>query len=249
MLNRRLFVQASSALALGRSVRAFQPPNSQSAQSRPAPVTIKSVTKVNLGLGRAGFLVSFSYDFGNKGKVLIKGVGVVPSKDSLSYLTVDHDLEFRDPSSDALLTRIPWKETVVVAAETPLNDVPSDSDFPSQFVSGKWEPSSSFLGRANLVLNKSFNYWPHEADNINYISTTYAPLHGTALTRAGLSGVIALLISFPFDQSADAFWFRIKSIVKETKPASNVQKSTGNPTIAEAGRVFVDWLVHELVSK
>src|SRR5437870_10533867 len=60
-------------------------------------VDVKSCVKVFIGKDTSAYSVSYEYDFPGRSSVHVKGLGEVPAKGSLHYLSVDKELEFSDP--------------------------------------------------------------------------------------------------------------------------------------------------------
>ena len=91
---------------------------------------LESITKVFIAKNSPAYLVTYSYDFEKLRRVYVRGLGVVSGKGRYQYLSTSQELEFRDPTTDAVLERVPIRETAVVAAKPPLNEVPTENQFP-----------------------------------------------------------------------------------------------------------------------
>lgn len=74
-------------------------------------MTFTSVAKILIGTDMPAFLISYSYDFGDRPAVQIKGVGIVPPKGQFHYITQDHELTFTDPASDRLFLYQDWRDS------------------------------------------------------------------------------------------------------------------------------------------
>jgi hypothetical protein len=79
---------------------------------------------------------------------------MVPAHGEFQYLTREPSLQVRDVPGGTLLAEVPLKETVTVAARPPLNRVPAEKDFPTDFRSDAWNSSLPLLDRLNVVLRK-----------------------------------------------------------------------------------------------
>ncbi len=213
----------------------------------PTSVKLESVTKVFIARNSPAYLVSYSYDFEKLRSVYIKGVGVVSSKGNYQYLSTAQELEFRDPTTDDVLERVPLQETAVVAAKPPLNEVPTENQFPPGYRSYTWELPMSLQERANTVLAKYFNYLPHENNKLTYLATTYTQLPiNKKLTDRGVQAQLALLLSFPYDPLTGRYSFRVQSTIKEGRALSDELRPTNNAEILAAANDFTDKIIAEL---
>jgi hypothetical protein len=167
-------------------------------------VSLQTVEKVFISKTVNAYLVSYSYDFGPADGVYIEGVGVVPAKGTYHHLVPGQELTLWDADKRTILKRVALMETVTVAATPPLNEVPTNDNFPSSYRSFPWPASKSLQERANTVLGKYFNYLPRDDNRITYLSTTYTPLPlSSELTRRGVVAQVSLLLSFPHDVAGD----------------------------------------------
>lgn len=221
--------------------------SSSSGLTQPTPVKVETVNKVRIATNSSAYLISFKYDFGKRSPVYIKGLGIVPSKGEYHYISQEQELEFLDPTDNSLLVRVPARETAVVAATPPLNEIPNEHEFPSAFRSFLWDTPASLLERADETLGKYFNYLPHENNRVTYLTTTYTPLTlDKRLIDRGILAQIALLISFPYDPATGHYSFRVQSLVKEGRPLSDDLRPTKSDDILKAAAGFVDRLVVEM---
>ena len=209
-------------------------------------VKIDSVSKILISKDSPAFLISYSYDFGNRPAVYINGIGTVAPKGEFHYISQTHELEFRDSDDGKTLDRVPLVETIVVADTPPMNEVPSENQFPSDYRAFTWDLRAPLQERANLVLGKYFNYLPRDHGKVIYLATTYAPLVLEPRVSKSKTALIALLLSFPFDAVTGKYSFHIQSLVKEGRQRSDVTRSTNDLDILNAAKVFVDSLVSQL---
>lgn len=124
--------------------------NSLSAQEDvPAgKVDVKNVIKIFVAPDTPGYLVAYDYDFPRHSSVYIKGLGTAPAQGSFSYVTTDHELEFRDGPGGKILRRQALEETAVVAAKPPLLPTPNAEDFPREYQSFTWDSQKTLQERA-----------------------------------------------------------------------------------------------------
>ena len=210
-------------------------------------VIIESAIKVFIAKNSPAYLVSYTYDFDTLPKIYIRGLGVVPAKGSYQHLSSEQELEFRDPTTDAVLERVPLQETAVVAAKPPLNEVPTENQFPPGYRSYTWELPTSLQERANTVLAKYFNYLPRESNKLTYLATTYTQLPlNKKLTNSGVQAQLALLLSFPHDLATDKYSFHVQYSAKEGRALSDELRPTNNGEILGAANDFVDKIIAEM---
>lgn len=219
------------------------------AQLKPTPtagtVNVKSVVKVYLAKDTPGYSIAYDYDFPGRSSVYIKGLGIVPPKGSFRYLSPDTQLEFRDGPSGEVLTSVPLKETVVVAANPPLLGVPDETAFPAEFQSFIWDSPKSFQERANTVLAKTFRYQPRQNKELTLLKTTFTPLTLKG-APAGVRAQIALLLSFPYDPQTGRYSFHVQSLVMEGRTHSDEFRPTSDPLILHSVDSFLNNIIEEM---
>jgi hypothetical protein len=208
-------------------------------------VQVKGVVKVFIAKNIPAFLLEYDYDFPEHPTVYIAGLGTVPGKGNFRYFSTGKTLEFRDDKSGALLVEVPLKETVIVAAKPPLNEIPNQAQFPPSFQSFPWETPSSLPEIANTVLGKHFHYLPQQGDSKTFLATTFTPLSLHDVPH-GVLGQVALLFSFPYDSSSNKYFFHVQSIVQEGRSHSDEFRPTSNYTIHQAANNFIADLVKEM---
>lgn len=238
------FCMASSLVSASHAQT--QPP---AAGGKPATARAKivSAAKVLIAKNSPAYLVSFSYDFDKLPTIYIKGFGVVSSKGTYQYISTEKELQFCDPTTGAVLERLPIEETTVVAAKPPLNEIPGDNEFSSGIHSYTWEVPVSLQERANAVLAKYFIYSPHENNKLTYLATTYTPLPlNKKLADDGVLAELALLLSFPYDPASGKYSFHVQYLTKEGRALSDELRQTDNPEILQAANNFVDQIVVEM---
>jgi hypothetical protein len=219
----------------------------ESARIPKAAVQITSVSKVFIAKNTPAYLVSYTYDFADVSAVHIRGLGLVPPQGRYQYLSVDHELEFRDPATDAVLKRVPIEETAIIAAKPPLNEVPGDNQFASAYRAYVWDASTSLQERANTVLATYFNYLPHQSGTLTYLATTYTQLPlDKKLAANGILAQLAILLSFPHDPLRGKYMFYVQYSVREGRALSDELRPTSNADIIRAANEFADRMVAEM---
>ncbi len=204
-----------------------------------------SIVKIRVNPDTPAFSIAFDYNFPGRSYVHIVGLGIVPAKGRFRYLSLARSIEFRDVVNGDRLGTLPLIETAIVAAKPPLNEVPSESQFPEQFRSFQWESSDSFHVHADAVLGRYFRYLPSERNHTTYIVTTFAPLQLQNLP-SGVLGQVALLLSFPYNKNSGSYSFHIQSLVREGRTHSEEYRPTSRAEIIRASDKLVDGLVTEL---
>ncbi len=222
-------------------------PTSASTVAASKSVKVDTVSKILISKDNPAYLISYSYDFGSRPDVYIKGIGTVAPKGEYHYISQKQELEFRDPANDSVLARVPLVETTIVADTPPMNEVPSENQFPADYRAFTWELGTSLQERANSVLGQYFNYLPHEHGKVTFLATTYTPLTlERKLSTKGVTALIALLVSFPFDPTTGKYSFHIQSLVKEGRALTDITKPTSDPEILNTAKLFVDTLVSQM---
>jgi hypothetical protein len=208
-------------------------------------VEVTNFVRVLISPRTSAYSVTYDYGFPGETTVSVNGLGEVPASGSFHYLTTDKKLEFRDPSTGALLREVSLVETVVVAAPPPLTQIPSETEFQSAFRSFDWDSKENIQARANIVLGKYFHYLPRHDRGMTFIVTTFTPLQLQGAPR-GVLGEAALLMSFPYDLASGRYDFHIQTLPMEGRDLSNDYRLTGNPAIVRAADLLVDSIVAEM---
>jgi hypothetical protein len=245
ILRRFLYIFAVGLLFLSADAKTQQ----ISAAATPAKnrVQLKSAVKVMTAKNSPAYLISFSFDFGPMSSVYVKGLGLIPSTGNYQFISNQQELLFSDPTTGAILERLPLKETTVVAAEPPLNEIPRDNQFSQGITAYTWDSHASLQERANAVLAQYFNYFPHENAKLTYLATTYTPLPlDKKFTDQGITAQLALLLSFPYDPVGGKYSFHIQYSTREGRALSDDLRSTDNKEILQAAKIFVDRIVTEM---
>jgi hypothetical protein len=253
MPNRREFLIFCSTIAgphgaAGQSKSADSISIAANSASGPAvEVKVESVTKVFISPNIPAYLISYSYDFGGRDSVYLKGMGNVPAKGAFSHFVKDLELQFSASPTGSPIVTVPLKPTVTVAAKAPLNEVPGENQFPSGFRAFSWDASSSLQERVDDVLGRYFHYLPRENNKLTYLATTFSPLElSRKLSQSGVVAQVSLLVSFPWDPVARKYSFHVQSLVKEGRTLSDELRATNNGDILAAADAFVDRLVLEM---
>ena len=204
---------------------------------------LKRAVRVKLSKVTPALSVDYEYSFPGRTRVHIRNFGIAPASGRFSYVTTDDALVIEDADSGRLLASVRLRETITVAARPPVTEIANETDFPPGFRSYRWRSSQPLSDRANAVLGKYFRYRPFEQDGHTFLVTTFTELRGLP---EGIVGVIALLVSFPYDAATGTYDFHIQPLVREGRSHSDELRATTNPVVAHAADAFVDRIVAEI---
>jgi hypothetical protein len=228
-----------AAVSLGQS----------SDQSAAGTVNVESAAKVFLDKDTPGYFVSYDYAFPEHATVFIKGLGIVSGKGQFRYISTGEKIDFLDAPAGQILASVPLHETVVVAARAPDLHVPQIDDFPQEMQSFIWESRVPFQERANTVLNKHFSYTPAQdcKSGLTSIRTMFAPLP-LSHAPSGVTGRIALLLSFPCAPKDAKYGFQVRSLVMEGRTRSDEFRGTTDPVVLRSAQDFIATMISEMKS-
>jgi hypothetical protein len=120
------------------------------------------------------FRVSYSYEFPGRKQIYIRGVGMVDSKGSMSYLYSENVLEFLDAPAGHILHTLNLDHPVtLMGGRSP--SIPDESQFPLESRHGRWPGPGPFAPKALSVLDRSFQsgYRVYEKEQAVVYLTTY----------------------------------------------------------------------------
>jgi hypothetical protein len=247
---RVMFLFLLVGIASGGSVRAHAYPSARqeegqtanSARGKGYRITVTTVQPRPTEQGATLYAVTYTYEFVDRKTVIIRGIGEVPAKGQLSYLTPDEYLEFKDPASNAVIT---VRLKVTKAPEGGSMEIPAESDFTPFFVSESRPNQSIFYLRAQTVLNGLFpsGYVVRQNGKTNYYMTTYRSLEGLP---DNLRGQVAVLISHPYDIDSDRFTFHIQFIAREKPKKSGEWQYVLSDEVKKLAEEFVQRLSNDL---
>jgi hypothetical protein len=224
------------------STTQVQEQTANSAQGKGYRITVTAVQPKPTVQGTTLYAVTYTYEFVGRKTVIIRGLGEVPAKGQLSYLTPDNYLEFKDPVGNVVIT-VPLK--ITKAPEGGSMEIPAESDFTPFFVGESRPNQSTFHLRAQTVLNGLFpsGYVVRQNDKTNYYMTTYRSLEGLPDV---LRGQVAVLISHPYDIESDRFTFRIQFIAREKPKKSGEWQYVTSDNVRKQAEEFVRRLANDL---
>lgn len=189
------------------------------------------------------FSVKYSYSFGGRDTVHIRGVGVVPAKGEYSYLTFDKEILFKESQNGPVLATVPVTETLIPMAPLAV-ELPKRSDFPSSFRDGQWLGQGSFQENMSRVFDKYFRSGHDASDDngINYWESTFFNL--TSGVPPTMRCKVAVLISHPYNSGTGGYSFRVQFRAYEKLSHDD----WGDMTDATRGAVetFITGLIEEL---
>lgn len=175
--------------------------------------------------GERLYRLSFEYEFAEGTRPFISGLGEVPGKGSLSYLTPLKTLTFTDERG-AVLKRVAL--SVTGTPEGAGSKMPAPEEFPPEgqtYNSGGGLPAE----KCNAVLNEFFEngYRPRVEQGVTYYVTAFQNLRGAP---QGKVARVAIQLSIPA-QGGGPGTFRVQMIVQEQGilsggPAARVSDQT-----------------------
>ncbi len=173
------------------------------------------VGKVKTTLGDPIYKVSYEYDFGSSKTVYIKGVGQVPGKGKLTYLSHNSSVEFRESIAGPILAVAKTESLIPIINGTV--DLPLPSHFPQPPLGRdtRWDSKQSFQEIATeTTTNKRFQAYAYEQDGVAYLTTTYCFIEGLP---KNLIGQIALRLSYPYRKDGGTTWYRVEVATRERR--------------------------------
>lgn len=221
------------------------PAKSDDLSSRPA--VVKQAVTVRVAPDRKALYVEYEYKFEGRDTVHISGLGEVPAQGSFKYITEAGELVFADASNMKTLSTLKLKETVAVAAKSPLNKVPANEEFDPAIRTFSWTSRESFQSHAGTVLGKYVSYAPREVGGVTEFATTFAPITAT-VDGQNVPGRVAMLLSFPYDKNPAGFAVRVRILAQEGRLKSDDFRNTGDQAILKSANEFVDKVMKELGS-
>jgi hypothetical protein len=206
-------------------------------------VTVLRVVRTELPGNKPALSIKYSYEFSKLSSVRIRGLGVVPSKGSFSYVTTENTVMFSEPGRQGPLVEVPLQETLALAARPPLTEIPQE--FPQQFKIYDWNATKSLQQSANTTLNQYFHVRVFEEGDVNFIETTYAEINSPELPK-GMIGQLALQFSFPFNPTTQTFSLHVQSVVREGRELSEDFKPAFTPVVLKEADKFIEKIVNEI---
>jgi hypothetical protein len=153
------------------------------------------------------YRVSYSYDFPGHSRIYIRGVGSVPAKGDLNYISSEDRIEFFDAAEGNLLY-VAKLEHPVTLMGAPAPNIPDETEFPRESRSGRWSGQGPFAERAFAVLNKTFpsGYRTYEKDKlISYVST----YREVPQSDDGTHTEVSVLIQYPTSDASPSIKFTV----------------------------------------
>jgi hypothetical protein len=209
-------------------------PGQQAAGASPTVEVTRFVPAISQGKLRL-FRLSFKYDFPGRTRVVVVGFGEVPAKGSLSYLTPDRSLIFKDKDG-AILKLIQLK--ITGTPEGANSKMPAPGDFPPEI---KSYTRDGVLSRehCDAVLNDFFDsgYVPDDGPNVTVYTTTYQnisnPPDGKVVRYA-----LRITSPFPLPDNPGQSSFHVQLAVQERGILSpNPAQETSDDAVKAAERL------------
>jgi hypothetical protein len=211
-------------------------------------VDVKSViNRAPAGSDKILYEVTYRYEFAGLESIFINGLGVVSAKkDSVSYLTSDNKLEFRESATGAVIITVPLRVTAATQSGGG-PEVPQVSDFSTAVRTGTWGRHGNFSDYALRVIEKYFpsGFTPLQRGPLSFYITTYRTLK---VPGGMIRAEIAVMLSQPHDESRDKLSYHIQYVIRD-KPRLSTEWSYGQGVTEktkEQAAEFINDLVNEL---
>jgi len=153
------------------------------------------------------YRISYSYDFPGHKRIYIRGVGSVPSKGDLNYISSEGTIEFLDAAGGNLLYLAKIEHPVtLMGASAP--SIPDEAEFPRESRTGHWSGQGPFAERAFAVLNNAFpsGYRTYEKDNLITYVSTYKEV---PQSDDGTHTEVSVLIQYPISDAVPNVRFTV----------------------------------------
>ena len=170
-------------------------------------VDAKPVTTVLTTGGQKLYEQSIDYKFDHQEAVYIEGLGSLPPSGRLRYLSNELSVKFQTPD----LREVLYKTQPPPSGSFVNYEFPDPSmDFPKGWRVGQWKRRDSFQGVAPSVINQmGFDCRAYTENDVYFLETPYTYLLKAKLPSY-VSAQAALLVSQPFDKTADTFSFHVQ---------------------------------------
>lgn len=189
------------------------------------------------------YRVSYSYDFPGHSQIYIRGVGSVPPKGDLHYISSEDTIEFLDAAKGNLLYVAKLEHPVtLMGASAP--SIPDETEFPRESRSGHWTGQGPFAERAFAVLNKTFpsGYRTYEKDKlISYVST----YKEVPQSDDGTHTEVSVLIQYPNSDAAPNVKFTVAFTALERRSHTDWRSLVSDSSKTNA-ETFADGILSAL---
>jgi hypothetical protein len=189
------------------------------------------------------FRVSYSYEFPGRKHIYIRGVGMVDSKGSLSYLYSGNVVEFLDaPAGHILHTANLEHPVTLMGGRAP--SIPDESQFPSESRHGQWPGPGPFAPKAFSVLERTFHsgYRVYEKEQAVVYLTTYTEV---PTSDENLRTQVSVLISRSAKAESPDTPFTLAFKAQERRSHTDWRETLGDPS-RKTVEAFVDRLLDSL---
>ena len=189
-------------------------------------------------------VVQVQYEFPAKRHVVASSHGLVSGKGTLRFLTKADRLEFRDPTSNALLAAVKIDKNIKLMGrkETP---IPLESDFPATSRTAKWNKRHPFGDNLISVLNRHFpnGYLTTRKEERRVFITNYKVFNDLAgYEKARVAAMIKVPSSTDLEKPT---LFRVHFLAQERRSRTEWRRAESEAVVAHVQK-FVRRLTREL---
>ena len=193
-------------------------------------------------------VVQVQYEFPAKRHVVASSHGLVSGKGTLRFLTKVDRLEFRDPTSNALLAAVKIDKNIKLMGrkETP---IPLESDFPATSRTAQWNKRYPFGDNLISVLNRHFpnGYLPiRKEEEERIFITNYKVFNELASNEKAR---VAIMIKVPSSTDLEKLTlFRVHFLAHERRSRTEWRRAESEAVVAHVQK-FVRQLTRELAGQ
>lgn len=191
------------------------------------------------------YTISYRYSFTGRDSVEVEGIGVVPARGELRYLTRDSVIDIRSSGADSMIVAIPVRVTALtMAGGADGRDILRRDQYPSAARMGMWRSRGSFSTHVIRTLNQLFpqGYLPEEGGGRYFISTDWRQLGGVP---SNLQARVAVLVSHPSSVSAGVYEFSVRFKAQERR-RRDIWTDVSTPEVQTVVEAFMDNLLRRL---
>ena len=174
------------------------------------------------------YKVAFEYAFRDRDTVYIDGVGTVPARGRLGYLTSGNSIRFLDSFGGKPLRVVPIVDPIQMMGSE-ATDLPKETAFPEGYRQGTWISDRPFAVAALEVLDRFFpnGYRAYRRAERQFFLTTFAALPPL---DDRLTAQVAVLVSSPADADPRNVRFTMQFVARERRSHTEWRESLGEKT-------------------
>ena len=187
------------------------------------------------------YRVTYEYDFPARHRVFIDGVGAMPARGRLTYLSSGDTIRFLDTFGGQTLHTARIEDPVRFMGGN-ASDLPRESDFPEAYRQGRWVGKRSFAEAALSVLDRYFpsGYRAYRRADRQHFLTMFATLPPVSKR---VTARVAVLLSSPADANPNDVAFTMQFSAQERRSHSEWRSDLADDTEAAVQKFVSEVLV------